>query len=80
MSKRSRRGRRTLNRYGKAVQNTLEENCPEFDDIEWCPEFTADEDPDPLFDSQRGYVEQIDRYKRYQGKPTERKARKRDAP
>jgi hypothetical protein len=33
----------------------------------------GDEDDDPLFDSKRGYVEQVDRYKRHQGKATERK-------
>ena len=29
----------------------------------------ADEWPDPLFDSTRGYVEQMDRYKAFQGRP-----------
>ena len=31
-------------------------------------EFEADEDPDPLFDSRRGYLDQLARYKRFQGK------------
>jgi hypothetical protein len=31
-------------------------------------DFVADEDPDPLFDSTRSYVDQIDRYKAHQGK------------
>ena len=35
----------------------------------------GDEDEDPLFDSRRKFVEQTDRYKRHQGKPTERRAR-----
>jgi hypothetical protein len=33
----------------------------------------ADEDDDPLYDSQRRYVEQIDRYKEHQAKPTSRR-------
>jgi hypothetical protein len=37
----------------------------------------SDEDPDPLFDSTRDYVEQIDRFKEHQGKRTERKQRER---
>jgi hypothetical protein len=41
-----------------------------------CPEFDADEDEDPLFDSTRDYIEQIDRYKAHQGKPTERRQRR----
>jgi hypothetical protein len=40
-----------------------------------CPDFEAEEDDDPLFDSTREYVEQMDVYKEYQGKPTERKER-----
>src|SRR5215469_8204802 len=40
-----------------------------------CPHFDADEDDDPLFDTTRGYVEQVDRYKGYQGKPITRKVR-----
>jgi hypothetical protein len=59
----------------RAIQETIEANCPVLDGTEWCPDFAADEDPDPLFDSTRSYVEQIDRYKRHQGKPTTRKAR-----
>jgi hypothetical protein len=35
----------------------------------------GDEDDDPLFDSTRDYVEQIDRFKEHQAKPTERKPR-----
>jgi hypothetical protein len=36
----------------------------------------ADEDPDPLFDSSRDYIEQIDRYKEHQGKAVEPTGRK----
>jgi hypothetical protein len=57
------------------MAETLKDNQPE-PEIE-CPEFDGDEDDDPLFDSTRDYVEQIDRYKDYQGKPTARRARTR---
>jgi hypothetical protein len=40
-----------------------------------CPEFAADEDDNPLFDSTRDYVEQVDAYKGFQGKRTTRKPR-----
>ena len=43
-----------------------------------CPEFDADEDDDPLFDSLRDYIEQIDAYKAFQNKPTARKVRQRE--
>ena len=36
----------------------------------------GDEHPDPLFDSRRSYVDQIEVYKRHQGKPTERRERR----
>jgi len=28
----------------------------------------ADDDPDPLYDSRRGYLDQLQAYKRFQGK------------
>jgi hypothetical protein len=59
----------------QAIADRLDQNRPFLDDVDWVPEFTAEEDPDPLFDSTRSYLEQIDRYKRHQGKPTSRKTR-----
>jgi hypothetical protein len=50
----------------------LREREPELE-VE-CPDFDGDEDDNPLFDSTREYVEQVDVYKEYQGKPTERQA------
>ncbi len=51
----------------------LRASAPDLDAVEWPePRESADEDPDPLFDSTRDYVEQIDRYKRHQGRPTSR--------
>jgi hypothetical protein len=40
---------------------------------EWPVAAPDDPHPDPLFDSRRDYLEQTDRYKRHQGKPTGRK-------
>jgi hypothetical protein len=58
----------------KTIADELEENSPDLDGEEWTSPFVADEDPNPLFDSKRSYVEQIDRYKAHQDKPTERAA------
>jgi hypothetical protein len=41
--------------------------------IEWPEPVDGDEDDDPLFDSTRDYVEQIDRYKKHQDRLTARK-------
>jgi hypothetical protein len=56
----------------RTIQRRLDKRQPDLDDIEWCPPFDADDDPDPLYCSSRDYVEQIDRYKQHQDKPTER--------
>jgi hypothetical protein len=45
------------------------------DAVEWPEPRDADEYHDPLYDSGRDYVEQIDRYKAHQDKPTARKVR-----
>jgi hypothetical protein len=55
-----------------AILNSLDGRF-DFDSIEWPEPKEGDEDPDPLFDSTRDYVEQIDRYKQHQGKPTTRR-------
>jgi hypothetical protein len=38
-------------------------------DFDWPEPRPADEDPDPLYDSRRSYLDQIARYKRHLGKP-----------
>jgi hypothetical protein len=43
------------------------------EDVDWPEPKDADDYDDPLFDSTRDYVDQIDRYKAFQGKTTERK-------
>jgi hypothetical protein len=57
-----------------AVTKSLAEQAPDFDRIDWPEPADGDEDDDPLFDSTRSYVEQINRYKRHQGKVTTRKS------
>jgi hypothetical protein len=56
------------------MSESLDEQTPNLDEIEWPEPDEGDEDLDPLFDSTRDYVEQIDHYKEHQGKPTERRA------
>jgi hypothetical protein len=58
------------------VKQDLEAAAPDPDDIEWPECAEGDEDDDPLYDSTRTYVAQIDRYKKHQGKPTEAPPRK----
>jgi hypothetical protein len=57
-----------------AITNSLDGRY-DFDSIDWPEPNEADEDDDPLFDSTRDYVEQIDRFKEHQGRPTTRKPR-----
>ena len=52
----------------------LEERIPASETIAWASPAAPDEDDDPLFDSAREYVDQIDRYKAHAGKPTARRA------
>jgi hypothetical protein len=64
-----------FNAVREAVVETLEQEAPDPDDYDWPEPEDGEEDSDPLFDSTRGYVEQVDRYKEHQGKPTTRKKR-----
>jgi predicted nucleic acid-binding Zn ribbon protein len=59
----------------EAIGDQMVKNAPAIDDVEWVEPFDADEDPDPLFDSTRDYVTQVDRFKQHQGKPTKAKVR-----
>jgi hypothetical protein len=54
-----------------AISTDLVLAANELDEPEWPEPAPCDDDPDPLFDGRRGYIEQMDRYKRHQGKPTE---------
>src|SRR5262249_9774695 len=53
-----------------SIARNLLDAAPDPDDHDWPEAREPDEDDDPLFDSTRDYVEQMDRYKQYQGKST----------
>jgi hypothetical protein len=55
------------------IEDSLGEGAPSTGGIEWPEPCDGDEDPDPLYDSKRSYIDQIDRYKAHQGKLTRRK-------
>jgi hypothetical protein len=55
------------------MRDALNAEMPDLSDVKWPEPKQGNEDPDPLFDSARDYVEQIDCYKDYQGKPTTRR-------
>ena len=57
------------------MTQSLQAEMPDPDAFEWPEAATGDEDRDPLFDSTRDYVEQIDRFKEHQQKPTARRER-----
>ncbi|MGA3063962.1 MAG: hypothetical protein ABSD90_12180 [Methylocystis sp.] len=65
-----------LSNLNETIRDELMERArPILDDLEMPEPDDADEWEEPLFDSSRGYVEQIDAYKRFQGKPTGRKTK-----
>jgi hypothetical protein len=57
----------------RRIAAALEARIPAPDTIAWASPAAPDGDDDPLFDSARGYVDQIDRYKAHAGKPTARR-------
>jgi hypothetical protein len=54
----------------RSIARNLLDAAPDPDDHAWPEAREPDEDDDPLFDSTRDYVEQMGRYKQYQGKST----------
>jgi hypothetical protein len=58
------------------IGDDLEAAAPDLAAVEWPEPVEADDDDDALYDSQRSYVDQIDRYKLHQGKPTTRRERR----
>jgi len=70
--------KRIIGRYNRLqakIVKELEAEAPNPELVDWPEPDEGYEDPDPLFDSTRDYIEQIDRFKHHQGKPTTRKAR-----
>ena len=55
------------NALQQTIAAELEEEAPDPSDEDWPEPDDGDEDADPLFDSTREYVEQIDRFKKHQG-------------
>jgi hypothetical protein len=64
-----------FNSIRHAITESLAAQMPDLEDVDWPEADRGEEDEDPLFDSNRSYVEQIDRYKKHQGKPTARRPR-----
>jgi hypothetical protein len=62
-----------FNRVQKKIADELQAAAPDLDLVEWPAPVEGDEDTDPLFDSSRNYIEQVDRYKVHQHKLTKRK-------
>jgi hypothetical protein len=72
------RFKRIVGRYNRLQAEIVEElrvEAPDPELVDWPEPDEGNEDDDPLFDSTRDYIEQIDRFKRHQGKRTARKAR-----
>ena len=84
MAKRVAKMERSLERKARPIlrkiEKDLEAEAPDVDDYDWPEPQDGNEDDDPLFDSTRSYVEQIDRYKQHQGKPIEAPPRKKPQP
>ncbi len=64
----------------RKIERDLTDEAPDVDNFEWPEPDDGDEDDDPLFDSTRDYVEQVDRYKEHQGKTIERKTTEKVCP
>lgn len=53
-----------------AIRERITAETPDTSDVKWPQPKAGDEDPDPMFDSRRDYLDQIDCYKAFQGKPS----------
>jgi hypothetical protein len=60
----------------REIEEHLDAQAPDVDDFDWPEPEEGDEDPDPMFDSTRSYLDQVARYKKHQDKPTEAPERK----
>jgi hypothetical protein len=57
----------------EAIAERLEERAPDVEDVCSQTSWQADEDLNALYSSRRTYLDQIDHYKKHQGKTTERR-------
>jgi hypothetical protein len=60
----------------RAIERDLSDQAPDVDEYDWPEPAEGDEDPDPMFDSMRTYLDQMERYKEHQGKSTQAPPRK----
>jgi len=68
--------RKRANPVWHAIADDLDQQAPNPQEIDWPQPVEGDEDDDPLFDSTRDYIEQIDRYKEFQDKPIARRRKR----
>jgi hypothetical protein len=61
-----------------AIEERLNAEMPDTSGIKWPEPKAGDEDLDPMFDSTRDYLDQIDCYKIFQGKPSADETRQAD--
>jgi len=64
------------NRVWMRMEARMRDRLPSAEDFEWAAAQPAD-DGEPLFDSTRGYLEQVDHYNAHFGRPTARRRRSR---
>jgi hypothetical protein len=60
----------------RKIKTDLSAKAPDVDQYDWPEPEDGDEDPDPMFDSTRSYLDQIERYKKHQDKPIKAPERK----
>jgi hypothetical protein len=65
--------RKIIDAKSRDIADELSANAPDVGEIEWPEPAEGDEAIDPLFDSTRTYVEQMDCYKSFQDRPTTRR-------
>ncbi len=54
-----------------AIADELESEAPDVDDYDWPEAAEGVEDPDPMYDSTRSYMDQITRYREHRDEPVE---------
>jgi hypothetical protein len=62
-----------FNELQQEIETEMRDQAPDPNEIELPEPADGDENPDPPFDSTRSYLDQIERYKAHQGKPTTRR-------
>ena len=60
-----------MTRLFNLIEQGLVNEAPSADEFDWPEPDEGDEDDDPMYDSTRSYLDQIDRYKEHQGRDDE---------